>query len=751
MIPKSASKRTYILVTLLVSLLMIVYAYYDATSIRQRIIKEKEKEILAIATLLDQQVPPQAEEMLLNENIRKLPHKERLALLNPILQPVLEAMGRRFPGHVMGYGVDERRLALYPPRPDLLEKPFAPDGQRALKAKELIFFNNSKNTVWGKPTVSVVLPNIVDGEVVWFIWVNTKIDDVEFAYTEALTRSGLVFFLIWVGAMLILRYSFRRLEKSLSDLIAQIISRDDDINKLSEFPEMAPLLHSVTALRKGLEEECGAKNQLNNELLKINAQLKWHSQLLDMAHDAIFVRDLSNKIIFWNNGAVVSYGWGREEVMNTVSHETLKTVFPEPLDKIDSTLMTYGHWSGELVHTRKDGRQIIVISNWTLFKDEKGTPISILEINYDVTKQRLSEQRFMKAFHSNPLMMGIAKISDWTLLDVNQAYLDTMGMSREDIIGRTPEEIGLWHDKEQLGKLRRKIKTNNGTVRNLEMTIVAKDNDVRSVLVSCENIFVGDELCSLGMFTDINDLRRYEEEIAHMERMNTIGEMAAGIGHEVRNPLTTVRGYLQLFSRKQDYSNYYDQLTIMMEELDRANDIISTFLSLAKNKTGEIKSGNFNDVIKEIHPLLEADALRRGHELWLKLGDVPETVFDKNEIRQLILNLVRNGLEAMETSGSITISTFYNEGHAFIKVEDTGSGIPPEIMDKLGTPFFTTKASGTGLGLATCYRIANRHGAKIIIDSGETGTAFIIKFPEKPPETHDLIFVDELEEGNVRF
>ncbi|GMA97284.1 ATP-binding protein [Pelosinus sp. IPA-1] len=726
MLPKSAAKRTYLLVTLLVTTLMILFAYYEADSIQQQVIKEKEKEILAIATMLDQRVPPEAERLLLDDTIRKLPHKERLALLHPMLQPVLEDIGKRFPGHVLGYGVDEHRLALYPPRLDLLNEPFAADEQRAIEAKELIFFTNVKNTVWGKPIVNVLLPNIVNGEVVWFVWVNTKVEDVEKAYMNAITRAGVLFFLVWGGALLILRCSFHRFENSLQNMAIQVATRDDDAKKMSEFPEMAPLLHAITSLRKGLEEECSAKSQLNAELWYLNSQLEWNCKLLDMAHDAIIVRDLTNKIIYWNNGASMCFGWSKEEALNAISNDLLKTVFQEPLEYINKSLLETGSWAGELIRTRKDGKQVIIISYCTLFKDEAGKTVSILEINHDITNQRLDEELFLKVFHTNPLMMGIVKLSDWTLLDVNQVYLDALGFSRKDVIGKTPEEIGLWQDYEAK-ELRDKLNNENGTIRDFEMKIQV-NNETRIVLFSCENIFLGDEQCSLGMFTDITEVRRYEKEMAHMERMNTIGEMAAGIGHEVRNPLTTVRGYLQLFRCKDDFSKYHDQLSTMIEELDRANDIISTFLSLAKNKRVEMKLGNLNGVINELYPLLEADAFRRGHELMLKLEPIPEIEFDESEIRQLILNLVRNGVEAMNASGTVTISTIRGKDHVLVKVSDTGSGIPLEVMKKIGTPFFTTKEEGTGLGLAVCYRIANRHGAEIAITSGETGTTFSVKF-----------------------
>jgi signal transduction histidine kinase len=222
--------------------------------------------------------------------------------------------------------------------------------------------------------------------------------------------------------------------------------------------------------------------------------------------------------------------------------------------------------------------------------------------------------------------------------------------------------------------------------------------------------------------------RQSEEEIARLDRLNLVGEMAAGIGHEVRNPMTTVRGYLQMFMKKQEFTNYHEQVSTMIDELDRANCIITEFLSLAKNKAIEMKCGNLNRVITALFPLLQADAFRVGHEIRIELDDIPDSIFDEKEIRQLILNLVRNGLEAMEYSGVVTIRTYVDNDQVILSVKDIGVGIPAEVMDKIGTPFMTTKEQGTGLGLAVCYRVAHRHGAKIDVSTGSTGTTFTINF-----------------------
>lgn len=227
---------------------------------------------------------------------------------------------------------------------------------------------------------------------------------------------------------------------------------------------------------------------------------------------------------------------------------------------------------------------------------------------------------------------------------------------------------------------------------------------------------------------DVTELKDLQNEIARLDRLNLVGEMAASIGHEVRNPLTTVRGFLQMLSRKNEYLNFSNYFEIMIDELDRANAIISEFLSLAKNKAIHLEPLNLNVIIKSLEPLIQADATISNKILRLELTDIPDILADAKEIRQLVLNLARNGLEAMSAGSALTIKTFQDESEVILAIQDEGHGIPPEVIDKLWTPFFTTKETGTGLGLAICYSIANRHKAIITFDTGVNGTTFFVRF-----------------------
>ena len=220
-------------------------------------------------------------------------------------------------------------------------------------------------------------------------------------------------------------------------------------------------------------------------------------------------------------------------------------------------------------------------------------------------------------------------------------------------------------------------------------------------------------------------------EIGRLDRLELIAKMAGSISHEIRNPLTTVRGFLQLLSKKPDTFRYHEYFSLMIEELDRANAIISEYLSLANNTPIEIKPLNINQIIEKLLPLIQADALMTDNYIQIELQKVPDLLLNKREIRQLLLNLVRNGLEAMSPGGCLSINTFSEGEEVILTVQDQGHGIPADILDKVGTLFFSTKDYGTGLGLSICYSIAQRHNASIKINTGNTGTTFLVRFKKQ--------------------
>jgi len=229
--------------------------------------------------------------------------------------------------------------------------------------------------------------------------------------------------------------------------------------------------------------------------------------------------------------------------------------------------------------------------------------------------------------------------------------------------------------------------------------------------------------------TVITEVKNLGNEVNRLERFNLLGEMASSISHEVRNPMTTVRGFLQVLSEKDKYAEEKKIFNLMIEELDRANSMISEFLAIGKNKEEKPRLHDISRIVETISLLIQADALGQDKYLELDLAEVPNIMVQENQIRQIILNLTRNGLEAMKPGGTLTISTYTEKNNVILAVKDQGGGIDPKILDKLGTPFLTTKENGTGLGLTTCYRLVSEANANITFDTGSHGTTFFVNLP----------------------
>ncbi len=232
------------------------------------------------------------------------------------------------------------------------------------------------------------------------------------------------------------------------------------------------------------------------------------------------------------------------------------------------------------------------------------------------------------------------------------------------------------------------------------------------------------------MMKDVTEKKKYEIELKRLANLDLIGQMAAGISHEVRNPMTTVRGFLQLLEQEEELKAHAGHFNLMIEELDRANSIITEFLSVGNTRTSDLQMSCLNSIINDLSPLIKIDTHSQDKKIEIETEEIPNILLNHNEIRQLVINIYRNGLDAMGAGGVLHISTYYrvDENCVVLAIQDEGEGIEADVLEKIGTPFFTTKDNGTGLGMGICYAIAARHNAKIEIKTGHGGTTFFTKF-----------------------
>ncbi|MEH7117659.1 PAS domain S-box protein [Neobacillus vireti] len=347
----------------------------------------------------------------------------------------------------------------------------------------------------------------------------------------------------------------------------------------------------------------------------------------------------------------------------------------------------------------------------------------------------VSHERFKKIFEASPCLMAIRSVENGRFIDVNKAWLQFTGYDYE----RVKNQVFDWALFMCMDGKRINIADPrwNVTLSNVKVNYQSKNGEMRSGLLSTEFIDIQDETCVLILVNDITESERLEKEMLRLDRLNLIGEMAAGIAHEIRNPMTTVHGFLQMWkTNSEPLSPIY--IDIMLDELNRANSIIKEFLTLAKNKASNKSKQSLNRILEAILPLITAEANLAGKGVQYDFQPCPELLIDEKEIRQLFLNLALNGLEAMDFGGELNVRTYCEEDRVILEVQDAGIGIAPDNLDKIGTPFFTTKEHGTGLGLAVCYSVADRHHAKINVQTGQDGTCFSICFNVEPDKKTDI-------------
>ncbi|WP_243296259.1 two-component system sensor histidine kinase NtrB [Bacillus litorisediminis] len=323
---------------------------------------------------------------------------------------------------------------------------------------------------------------------------------------------------------------------------------------------------------------------------------------------------------------------------------------------------------------------------------------------------------------------AIFVIKENEIIYANKSALDLLGGNSQQEILNEKFQKYLHPDyyfvcKERLKKVRERLHI----AELLEQRIIRKDGEIIDVEVMATPYKFKGEILAQVIIRDITLRKKAEKRLYDAEKLSAIGEIAAGVAHEIKNPLTAITGFLQLL--KSEIEHPY--LDIISNELDNALSTLTNLLQVAKPDLDNEPSITFN-LCLELERLLFLfqDQFYRV-EIEKRLSDKEQKIMGKkNLLLKAFFNLLKNAFEAIEDKGKIILEHYFKDGFIHIKISDTGVGIPEDKIKKLGTPFFSTKSEGTGMGLTQVFHTIHTHGGTIDIQSEVgKGTDFLIKIP----------------------
>lgn len=346
----------------------------------------------------------------------------------------------------------------------------------------------------------------------------------------------------------------------------------------------------------------------------------------------------------------------------------------------------------------------------------------------------LKKKYFAEQYVDNSSSAIIAIDLNEKIVIYNQAAEDIMGIPVGEVLGRPFSELlekkigtqdSILLNTLRIGKpyshVEASIETPIGVMNVMAYTTLVRDEE-------------GNIIGGILSIRDITSQKQLEEKVIKAEKYTVIGELAAGIAHEVRNPLTSVKGFLQLLAPKFKQDDQIRQyLEIMLGEIRRINYIISEFLLLARPTVPIKRKTEIHKVLDEILLLSEGEFLLKNIQLERDYDrQCPVITADPEQIKQVFLNLVSNAVAAMPDKGRLTVATSYDRFEKAVRIffTDTGVGIDHTELDMIFDPFFTTKEDGTGLGLTVSYKIIENHDGKISVESNPgDGSTFIVTLP----------------------
>ncbi|OGX51131.1 MAG: hypothetical protein A2243_08305 [Omnitrophica WOR_2 bacterium RIFOXYA2_FULL_38_17] len=456
------------------------------------------------------------------------------------------------------------------------------------------------------------------------------------------------------------------------------------------------------------------------------------------------------------------------DFMNDEEAERVFEVFDHIIDKkanMESVESTCIH---------KKGHEVVLETNGVPILDNEGQLRGYRGVDRDITKRKKaenelkdSEEKFHKIFYTGSAAMIISDFNSGEIIDVNNMFLDSMGYKKEEVIGRTSKALGLFSDYSDREKMRNMM-IDNGSVRNFEIKVRTKGNEERLGLFSADFINIQDKKALLSIVTDITELKRSQELMIQSEKMLSVGGLAAGIAHEINNPLAGILQNMQLIrnrlkKEKAANVNIANEFGLNLHALDeymqrrdiemmmdlivdsgkRAAKIVNNILSFSRKSEEDFAYNNIAKLLDESVELASSDYDLKKKYDFKNIKIIRECKDEGcmipcefSQIQQVFFNILRNGAEAMKsTKDPKFIIRMYHKNNMFvIEFEDNGPGLEESVAKRVFEPFFTTKAvgEGTGLGLSVSYFIiVEKHGGKLEVESVlGRGAKFIVSLPK---------------------
>lgn len=478
---------------------------------------------------------------------------------------------------------------------------------------------------------------------------------------------------------------------------------------------------------------------LVRRLRQIGEEQREQALILDLTHDMVWVRDMNDVIVYWNQAAEKFYGWKRREAIGQLPQNLLHTRFPVPREEIDETLLRTGHWEGELRHTKRDGTEVFVASRWSLQRDVNDRPVRVLSSNTDITERKRSEdalRRSQAAYLAEAQRLSRTGSFGWNVSSGEIFWSEeSFCIFGYDPATKPSIDLAMQRVHPDDAALVRNVIDRAAKERqdfDFEHRLLMPDGSVKHLhIVGHVMTDEPDNLQFVGAVMDVTAAKRAEEqlhqaqaELAHASRVTTLGELTASIAHEVNQPLAAIatngEAGLRFLNRDPPrIDEVRDALRSMIDDSKRASEIVQRIRALTKKADPQMAQLAINTVVNDGISLVRREVANHRVTLRLELAPgLPAVRADRVQLQQVIINLMVNGIQAMagtdDRQRELVIRSRLDEaGEVLVSVQDSGVGIDPANANRLFDAFFTTKPSGMGMGLSICRTIIEAHGGQL--------------------------------------